>query len=358
MTFNRFAAGKKVYGQGSYAPTKGQVNPQGYIQREVERRNKQALANRGGVSRVGNDGQSDTRSGLAARALRDNRGLKARAVQGKPVATVRNSGGGNSQRPKTRTQQTSGNPVSTTAVAPVGPTVNINPTGQLELPYGSEYANQVLDAQMQYDAELLAMQEEEQSNDLAYQSNMRDLDYGYKGQQRNTLNDNAASGTAFSSAYGVGVNEDSRSYMNAKNDMDTSNTNFKTNIKSRRNQASSALHSLIQRAQQAYADQLAQDAANYGADDAYVDSTDSTDPTSPSPVSPTPNRVQPNRGQGWGNVRPNNGGGRGNNNGGGRNQVHHDPKPHGGGGGGNGGGGNGGGGNNNNSNNNGKKKKK
>ncbi len=38
MAFNRFAAGKKVYGQGSYAPTRGPVDPKGYIKRELKRR--------------------------------------------------------------------------------------------------------------------------------------------------------------------------------------------------------------------------------------------------------------------------------------------------------------------------------
>lgn len=39
MVFNKLAAGKKVYGRGSYAPTRGTVDPSGYIKREVRRRN-------------------------------------------------------------------------------------------------------------------------------------------------------------------------------------------------------------------------------------------------------------------------------------------------------------------------------
>lgn len=38
--FNRFAAGRKVYSRGSYAPTRGTVNPSGYIKRELKKRAK------------------------------------------------------------------------------------------------------------------------------------------------------------------------------------------------------------------------------------------------------------------------------------------------------------------------------
>lgn len=36
--FNRFAAGRKVYANGSYAPTRGTVNPKGYIKRELKKK--------------------------------------------------------------------------------------------------------------------------------------------------------------------------------------------------------------------------------------------------------------------------------------------------------------------------------
>lgn len=38
--FNRFAAGRKVYSSGSYAPTRGTVKPAGYIKRELRKRAK------------------------------------------------------------------------------------------------------------------------------------------------------------------------------------------------------------------------------------------------------------------------------------------------------------------------------
>lgn len=42
--FNRFAAGRKVYGNGSYAPTRGTVNPSGYVKRELKKRAKKKAA--------------------------------------------------------------------------------------------------------------------------------------------------------------------------------------------------------------------------------------------------------------------------------------------------------------------------
>ncbi len=276
--FNRLAAGKKVYGQGSYAPTKGQVSPQGYIQREIKKRNQQALSQRGGVSRVGNDGQSDTRSGVAKNML-DSRGRQA-VVRGGPVR----------QSPLAApTGPTRVGPVKSPVKAPAvsstqsfTPAINITPTGALELPYGSEFANQVLDAQMSYDADMLDLQQQQQKNELDYQSGTRNLNESYKGRQADTLNNNAAAGTAFSSAYGVGVNEDARNFNNMKNELDTGYNAFNTNATGRRNQNLANFNSFIQRAMAGYADSLASDAGNlgFGVDEAaYVDNGSGVAPT-------------------------------------------------------------------------------
>lgn len=61
MATNPYAAGYQIYGGGSNAATSGTVDPLGYITRELEKRR---TAYQGGT-----DGQSDTRSGLAATAL-------------------------------------------------------------------------------------------------------------------------------------------------------------------------------------------------------------------------------------------------------------------------------------------------
>lgn len=67
---NPFLTGKTVFGNGSHAPTRGTNNPAGYIKREI---NNGADVNKsgpfGGVSTFGSTGKSETRSGLARKAL-------------------------------------------------------------------------------------------------------------------------------------------------------------------------------------------------------------------------------------------------------------------------------------------------
>lgn len=65
-----FRTGKTVYGNGSYAPNRGTNNPAGYIKREVNK-----TGPLGGVSNFGSTGRSETRSGLARKAL-ERQGLK------------------------------------------------------------------------------------------------------------------------------------------------------------------------------------------------------------------------------------------------------------------------------------------
>lgn len=53
MTFNRFAAGRKVYASGSYAPSRGANKRRGYINREVRRKNvKRMKINRATAQRA------------------------------------------------------------------------------------------------------------------------------------------------------------------------------------------------------------------------------------------------------------------------------------------------------------------
>src|SRR5690349_5234025 len=141
MAFNKFAAGRKVYGQGATSPTRGTVDPSGYIKRELARQSNQQ-----GVSRIGNDGKSDTRSGIAHNAIKNNLGNN---VGRSPQSTVRNPNGPKRDMPKFMPRSTPA-AVSSPGASPVGAapqsTVQVAPNGQLQLPYDSEYFGQVLDA--------------------------------------------------------------------------------------------------------------------------------------------------------------------------------------------------------------------
>lgn len=43
-SFNKLAAGRKVYSNGSHAPTRGKVKPLGYIKRELKKQRRKKAA--------------------------------------------------------------------------------------------------------------------------------------------------------------------------------------------------------------------------------------------------------------------------------------------------------------------------
>ncbi len=84
VSIQQARTGNRVYNGVSQSPNRGQVSAkgaQGYIQREI--RKKQVA---GPVRQVGGDGQSDSRSAVAAQALRRRGGGKS------PKGTKKGSG--------------------------------------------------------------------------------------------------------------------------------------------------------------------------------------------------------------------------------------------------------------------------
>jgi len=271
MTFNKFAAGRKVYGQGATSPTRGTVDPSGYIKRELARRSMQH-----GVSRQGSDGQSDTRSGIAHTAIKNNIANNAgRPQQNRSSGPRQPQGGFAGNLPSymagqgNRNQQGNNStaPVGSPSAGPVGAapqSVQVNANGVLELPYNSEYANQVLDAQGNFDSEMLNLNYEDQQQDQEYAQFIRQLEQGYTDRQRDTLGNSAGRGMLYSSQYTTGANNDARDYNNSKNDAAAQDTIFNNNITARRNAAQTMLNQIIQRATQGYADSLAANAGSLG----------------------------------------------------------------------------------------------
>lgn len=227
--FNALAAGRKVYGQGGYAPTRGQVSAQGakgYIQREVTKN----AGNRniyGGVSKTGADGRSDTRSGIAARALNRQIGQQGQPQHNNPAAP---------KPPKTPNQP----------AAPVGPPpIKINKDGILELPYNQEVSQGILDSQQQMNEKLMELQAGQQQQGLAFGQNMRQTDLDYGNLQRATLNDNAGRGTIFSSSYGQALGNDANAYNNQKNDLIAQNSLFNIDTDRQRLGIESAFQNML-----------------------------------------------------------------------------------------------------------------
>lgn len=260
MTFNKFAAGRKVYGQGATSPTRGAVDPSGYIKRELARRSNQQ-----GVSRVGKDGQSDTRSGIAHNAIRNNLGNNAPRPQAGSL-NAPNQPQGMTNMPRYLAGNNTTTPVGTNGAAPVGsmPSVQVTNDGVLQLPYNSEFANQALDAQNEFDNQMLDLNYADQNQDAEYAQFMRELEQGYTDRQRDTLSNSSGRGMLYSSQYTTGANNDAREYNNAKNDAESENTRFNNDITTRRTAAQTWLNQLLQRATQGYADSLAENAGGLG----------------------------------------------------------------------------------------------
>lgn len=297
MSFNKFAAGRKVYGQGATSPTRGAVDPSGYIKRELARKSSQQ-----GVSKVGRDGQSDTRSGLAHNAIKNNLGNNV----GRPGAqgmkqpnrqmgqTIPQAMGSNRGSATVGTTPTGGAPVG-------GPVpVQANANGILELPYNTEFGQQALDAQQSFDDELMTIGYEEQNQAQEYARFMRELESGYVDQQRNTLGNSAGNGMLYSSQYTTGANRDATDYNNTKNDATTQNTNFMSQMASRRNSAQTNFNQLIQQLTQGYAESLAAEAGNLGYG---VAGAGAPSPSGAPGRGPTRGQVVGgNKGAGWGGI--------------------------------------------------------
>lgn len=247
--------GKRVYRNSSFAPTRGTNNPSGYIEREL-RNNMQARTPYQGVSKSGTDGQSDTRSGLAATALggRPMVNTQTRTTGASPTALGGKPAGSN------------GMPVTPGFVPAQAPAkspaqvVQISPTGQLNLPFDYKYAQEALTQKSNMNSALLALQQETQAAAQDYLRNRNKTDQAFGEANRNTLNDNAARGTAFSSGYGRQVGKNATSYNNAINELDMQNNQTQTNAIANRNQIQQAYNDFLRQQALARANDLHQQA--------------------------------------------------------------------------------------------------
>lgn len=268
MVFNRLAAGKKVYGNGSYRPTAGAVKPAGYIAREM--RNQ---ARKRSVSQTGRDGQSDTRSGLAQAAMARAKAVAAPApapVAPKPMGMAPTSAPAPTppvQRPgepyTETTNQSQAPGVRTFASAPP-PTIQINPNGTLDLPYDIQASADLLAQKEAANQALLDLQSSEQQQALDFTTNRRDLDIDYEGLRREALNRAGGSGTAFSSGYGVAVGNNARDYNNVLNDLIAGNNSFQQDAAKQRNSIVTNFNDFVRKEALDRAARLAEQAGKLG----------------------------------------------------------------------------------------------
>jgi hypothetical protein len=267
VSIPKASRGKTVYSQGSFAPTRGRVSSQG-VQGYIDREQRKPAS----VSRVGRDGQSDTRSGVAAKALKkhmfDNGGrqISTAPVQA-PVLPTSGVYNVTSGFPSTPGSADYASPNPSTPTLPTS--LVANASGQLELPYSDAWNSELLDALNESNASLADLSIQSQNQALEYAKTKRNLGIGYTDTKRSSLNNAAGAGTAFSSGYGLRVGRDAQENLNANNDLDAANTAFANQINLQRSQITNAFNSRLQQAVSEYAAQLAAEQAGslgYGND--------------------------------------------------------------------------------------------
>lgn len=115
MSEAAYSVGNRVYNGGSNAPTRGTVDPMGYIDREM--------------NKPGSTGPSDSRSGLAAAALRRLQGIGGQpGAPGAPPMPGQNPG-----MPPSATTQPGMSPEMTALAQSMAPIMTMNPMGQIVL---------------------------------------------------------------------------------------------------------------------------------------------------------------------------------------------------------------------------------
>lgn len=349
----KFGSGKKVYGQGSTAPTRGTVKPGGYIKREMKKR--------------GNMNQSQTRSGLAQQALRrtlrqdisqnrfgsapkslndqqrktlrtrvgnrlekiggkaenlrpklrqnysDNFGKMAGGTPGIPRTygmLPGQNGGKNSytgpQAGSAEAHQGKGNPMNSmpfpgspdlagNAPAYTPPDyVKINTNGQLDLPYDESFAWGMLDQKQNMNQQLLELQQAAQQQAMEYQRIKRDAGQDFEELGRDTLNGYAGRGMAFSSGYGNSVAENSNKYNQFLGDLESNNSLFQSQIAQQRGGIENAFNEFLRQGALEQALKLAPGAGDLGFDNTPINpSYDNVAPETKAnrPVG-TPSRLQ------------------------------------------------------------------
>lgn len=266
LSRNVAARGRTVYGNGATGPNTGRVSAQG-IQGYVNRETRNNANGNYGISRTGRDGQSDTRSGLAAQALN-------RAGQHRPAGQQSGSRSqwqgaphwqpGNQSHSNNSGSSAAAGPAAAPTQASTPPEVTVTDTGTLQLPYDDQWGADVIGAMGDYNSQLLDLQHQQQQQALEYMNANRNLGLEYEETKRSTLNGAAAGGTAFSSAYGTAVGRNALNDQNAHNELDTQNSLFNQGITEQRLNIQTMFNDMLRQDALARAANASQDAGSLG----------------------------------------------------------------------------------------------
>lgn len=170
-----------------------------------------------------------------------------------------------SQLPGSPQQQTPrGNPIEPLTTPKTGSYVTTNANGMLELPYNQAFGQASYDALQQANEGLLGLKTATDQQGLEYSQTKRNQEMAYKSLQGQTLNANAAQGTAFSSKYGNAVTTNAQGYANQMSDLENQNTAFLQNAALQKTNIMSGLNNTLAQQAQAYAQELAKQAGTLG----------------------------------------------------------------------------------------------
>lgn len=230
MSLPQLLQGRTVYRNSSYAPTRGTNDPTGYIRRGIQQRpgiipQTNNAGPYGGVSSVGSDGESDTRSGLAQRAL--NSQLQHQGV-GTSVAG----------------QTSIGAPTPQLNI-PSAPIADISAIGAIKLPYNFESNQNILAQKKAANDALLKLQQQRQQDALNYAKSIFDNKGQFVSLLAQNLNDFSGRGTAFSSGYGKSVGDNYTKFNDLINELQSNETRSMNNYQGSANQIQSDLNDYL-----------------------------------------------------------------------------------------------------------------
>lgn len=253
-TFRQAQTGNRVYQGARQAPNKGPVSAagaQGYLQREIQNRNK------GTARPVGGDGKSDSRSGVAAKALNRLTG----PGRGRPNPL--------SAQPKPPPPPAA-NPNSPSGLpAPMIPQVTINANGILELPYSQNLSADALANVEASNADLLAVDQEEQQAALEAMQNRQAAESQYSQLKMQTESGNASRGALFSSMNGKNIVDNANVYTNTLAEISGREASAKADAAARRAAIQASLNQQLAAGAQNYANEMNESAGDYGFGQGY-----------------------------------------------------------------------------------------
>lgn len=262
-SLQRAQTGNRVYGGVGQSPNRGQVSArgaQGYLQRELGNRNQGGVRNP-----VGRDGKSDSRSGVASRAL--NQGFASNG--GRPQAGGKKPGGNKAKLPGAKgTKPTVATPLEQASqqviAPPPPPQIKVNDQGLLELPYSQNMSSGALKAFTDGNEELVGLQAEEQAMQLEAMQGRRDANTQYGQLKTQTLAGNSTGGTAFSSMHSQQIAGNATAYSNTLGDISKKEADFNQNASARRAAIQSSLAMQLASGAQEYGDELGDEAGTLG----------------------------------------------------------------------------------------------